>query len=147
MSDIKDGDLYSYATINVASHGFMIKTNDDFCYPVEVTDWKGVEVLSCSSGSSSNVVVPKDDIGKLVWDRRLTHDSLVMVYRSGKSREQVLEMVRPQLREHLLLRKELYEMMTFNCGEMADVLTSGNLASELEEGHYLCSTAPGKKQK
>ena len=142
MSEIKDGDLYSYATIYVESHGFTVNTNHEFMYPVELSDWLGVELKVNPPGHHNNVSVRADQINTMTWDDRNRNGSsgYVMVYRSGKSEAEVLEMLRPQLQEHLLRRKAAYELLVTNADEMIELLNE-----PMAERDYLCSAAPGKK--
>ena len=138
--EIKDGDLYSYATIYVETHGFIIRTNHDFMHEVQLSDWLGVELTGTHSSSTPNVSVPIGDVNKMVWDDRGRNprtNAFIMVYRSGKTEFEVLEMIRPQLREHLQKLTAMYELLTANASEMAEVLVVPRT-----EADYLCSTSP-----
>lgn len=145
-TEIKDGDLYSYANVYVESHGFLIRTNEDFMYEVRVDPILGVELLigTCESGTLNFHVQPSD-IDKLIYDRRLDHvlRSHIMVYRSGKSKEEVLKMIQPQLREVLEQRRKAFEELVFNVEEMLIVVDEN---STRFTGDFLCSTVPGNKQ-
>ena len=143
MPEIKDGDLYSYATISVESHGFMVRTNHEFMYPVETSDWLGVELKVNPPGHHNNVSVRPDQLNQIVWDDRNRNGSsgYVFVYRSGKSEAEVLEMIRPQLQEYLKRRKEAYRTLVLNADEMIS-----QLDEQMPSGDYICATGfAGKK--
>lgn len=135
-TEIKDGDLYSYATIHVESHGFMVRANHEFMYEIELSDWLGVELKVNPAGHHHNVSVRPDQINKMTWDDRNRNGSsgYVLVYRSGKSEAEVLEMLRPQLQEHLITRKKAYATLVLNADEMLAALDV-----PMPSGDYLCA--------
>lgn len=120
---IKNGDLYCYATIDVSSHGFMIRTGEEFMHKIEICPLIGVELQGTSGRTTLNVSVNPESIDKMVWDERLKDgNSFIMVYRAGKTVKEVLLMIHPQLKTHLTKRKAVYETLIKNVDEMLAVL-------------------------
>jgi len=143
---MKDGDLYSYANVYVESHGFLIRTNEDFMYEVLVDPILGLELQigTGDGGYSLNFHVKPEDIDKLIYDQRGKdkYHAYMLVYRSGKSREEVLKLIQPQLREVLEKRLAAFEELVFNAQEMLIVVDE---RSTRFTGDYLCSTVPGNE--
>lgn len=154
---MKDGDLYSYATIDIASHGFNIKTNEDFMYEIKVSPVSEFEAkagllpyvelqIGTNDYGSMNLRVQPEDIDRVIRDKRSqSFDSFIMVYRAGpKSKEEIIDLIRRQLADILILRKGAYEILVKNAGEMIETLLGW---PRIEEGSYLCSTAPNYEGK
>lgn len=144
--EIKNGDLYSYATVNVELHGYLIRAHEDYMYEVEVhpaTDWLHeqieLQIGSDGDGYSLNLKIKPEEIEQLIFDPRskVISRSYILVYRSGKSKEAVAEMIKPQLAEVMEQRLEAFKLLVFNAQEMLDVLKSETPAED-----YLCSTSP-----
>lgn len=121
--EIKDGDLFCYAVINVATHGFMVRANETFPREVEVSPMFGVELLNTHSTKTANVCCAVDRVNKMIHDDR-TNDphAFIMIYRAGKTAEEVRAMVQPQLHAHMLRLKNVYEALVKNAIEMIEVL-------------------------
>ena len=144
--EIKNGDLYSYATVDVESHGYLIRAHEDYMYEVEVhpaTDWLHAEIElqigSDGNGYSLNLKIKPEEIGMLIFDPRSrgVSRSYIFVYRSGKTKEEVAELIRPQFTEVMEQRLDAFKILVFNAQEMLDVLKS-----EKPVDDYLCSTSP-----
>ena len=92
-------ELCSYATVVIQSHGFMIRTNEEFAYPVDVDKFLGVTVqVHAGPMNPKNVLIKESELNKLVFDQRERDaNHFVMVYRAGRTKEQVLDMIQPQL--------------------------------------------------
>lgn len=145
MTKIKDGDLYSYATMHLEAYGFLIRTNEDFMYKVTLDDILGVELQIGSDGNgySLNIRVQPENIGKVISDPRgQSHSSYILVYRSGKSREEILELIRPGIVELLEQRFKVYQELTANVSEMLDFARADKFDTD-----YLCSSHPQSKNK
>lgn len=124
--EIKDGDLFCYATISVQTHGFMVRANETFPRPVELSPMFGVELMQTAGRNSVNVSVHPDEVNKLVRDDRSKDgSSFVMVYRAGKTAEEVHAMIQPQLKDHMLRLKKIYEVLVKNADEMISILEAG----------------------
>ena len=124
--EIKEGDLYSYATLNVQSHGYTVKTNEEFYYEVELNNFPDVHMtlrVHAGNYNPDNISIKPENIDRLIWDPR-SYDgcSLVMVYRSGKTKEQVMNMIKPQLLNHMDIRYKGYLTLVNNAGLMREMI-------------------------
>lgn len=130
--EIKDGDLFCYATIYVGTHGFMIRPNETFHREVELSEMFGVELKNTHSSKSPNVSCDVDKVEKMIRDDRSKDaSSFIMVYRAGKTAEEVVAMIQPQLKEHMLRLKKVYEALVKNTAEMIQVLEGEPVAEHV----------------
>lgn len=124
---------YSYVTVNIQSHGYMVRTNEDFAFDgVEY----GEDLIICGYSDAThhpkNVRIKRDEVTRLVWDRRGPDaSSYVFVYRAGKTKDEVFFLLRPQLRKVLRLHMKAYQQLAANFKQMIsapladDVLCKG----------------------
>lgn len=120
----KDGDLYCYAVVKINTHGFRVDPFEDHSSPVEFIPSSHpklkdqIELLH-----TNNVAINVEDIDKLIPDARANDvGTMIMVYRAGKTADQVLEMVKPQLRARIVQFQKMYQQLVDNCGEMISAI-------------------------
>ena len=123
---LKNSDLYSYATIQIQSHGFMVRTNEEFMYEIDIDSICGMTLrVHAGPMNPKNPMIKPEDVDRMIWDERSKGgNSFIMVYRSGKTKEEVLKLLHPQLKDHLAKRKAMYELLAKNAQSMLDVLDS-----------------------
>lgn len=116
---------YSYVTVNLQSHGYMVRTNEGFEFDGVNYGNSNVlhDLIVCSYSSEThhpnNVRIRLEDIGKLVMDRRATGPgSFVLVYRAGKTKDEVFFILRPQLRKLLRTHLKAYQQLAINVKQM-----------------------------
>lgn len=120
---IRPGEMVSYATVMIQSHGFMVHANEKFSYPAIVST--GVITLE---GTPSELSIPETEFEKLIIDTRAVLRSggnFVMVYRAGKTEAEVHDMLRPQIREWLKRHIKAYQTLADNANEMVESLDKG----------------------
>lgn len=121
---MKEGKLYCYATAFAESHGFMVKTNREFEYPLEAETEKGFKLHG-----TNEVYLKPGQVNVFMEDPRLKHidrmSAFVMIYEAGKTDEEVIELIKPQLAEMLEMRAKVYELMAKNAREMLAACKEG----------------------
>lgn len=116
---------FSYVTVNIQSHGYMVRTNEGYEFDgVKYgAGYIGEDLIICSYSSEThhpnNVRIRLDEIGKLVWDRRNSGTgNYVLVYRAGKTKDEVFFLLRPQLRKMLRTHLKAYQQLVINFKQM-----------------------------
>ena len=133
---MKNGDFYSYATVSVQSHGFMIQAGHDHHFRIEVNTIFNRPFVELKN--TRGIAVIPEQINKLIWDTRLQQDGCyLMVYKSGKTCEEVLEMINPQLVQIITNRKKDYETLASNSQKMIDALKSPHTSEFICKGELL----------
>lgn len=142
---MKDGDKYSYATITIDTHGYRIKANEKFSYPIDISTTsvaglgEPVELMVFSqSNNPKNPWVHKSEINKVVRDRRAYNrgdtSCFILVYEAGKTEQEVLAMAYPQVLELLQILKGAYETLVKNAVQMIEALESND-----KKADYICT--------
>lgn len=121
---IKDGDLYSYAVVHVGTHGFTVDPHEDYSSPIEFIPASDPRLKDQIKLLHTNgVVVNVEDIDVLIKDARQKEPgNMIMVYRAGKTADQVLEIIHLQLRDKLQQYQMIYQKLLDNAREMTDAI-------------------------
>lgn len=123
---VQNGDKLSYATITIGSHGFDIRMNPLAHFEAELSS-VGVELLRINA-QNNNIIIAPDEMEKMIFDPRAKGGSLqsfVVVFRSGKTEEEILNLIHPQLKMWVARYKAMYENLLANASEMLEVLEKG----------------------
>lgn len=131
-------ELCSYATVLIQSHGFMIRTGEEFAYPVDVDKFLGVTVQAHAGPMNPmNVLIKETELNKLVIDQRERDaNHFVMVYRAGRMKQQVLQMIQPQLQEVLHRREKALREVVDNALKMYAHVCEANLQGKFIEDFF-----------
>ena len=129
---MQNHDMYSYAIITIDTHGFDIKAHTKYSF-------RAREKLGMENYFELNLFGPDDpqnpwfcmdEVDKVVRDRRNIHTYL-MFYKSGKSEQDVLELIYPQVLTLLRQYVVLYRVLADNAHEMA-------IAVEQKQVSHIC---------
>ena len=126
---MNNGDFLSYATVQIQSHGFAIQTGTTHSFRAEIEDFEGGKCL-ITLLNTKGISISGMEIDKLIWDTRLSQDGVyLMVYKFGKTDEEVLAILQPQILDIMKKRKRMYDALSENAAEMCSVLSSSSSSS------------------
>jgi len=133
---MKQGDLYSYATISLQSHGFSIRTNRDFRYEL-VGNYMDGFVLD---GTVDNKVHVKPDESEVLRiDDRFPKDrsNYIMVYPADQSEEHITNTILRQLEVVLKQHVEVYQTLYENAKSMLTEVQKGKTGHICPPGLFI----------
>lgn len=135
---------YNYATVNIDTHGFLIRTNHnvDVEYASTSEPYESNGATWMRLVDTNGVVYLASEENKLVYDRRShDHRSMIMVYKHGLTEQEVLDLLHPQMKEMLDLTVKMYQLFAKNAEEMRAAVES-----TLPIDHF-CAPGWGEKEK
>jgi len=133
---MKQGDLYSYATISLQSHGFSIRTNRDFRYEL-VGNYMDGYVLN---GTVDNKVRVKPDESEVLrLDDRFPNDrsNYIMVYPADQSEEHITNTILRQLEVVIKQHVEVYQTLYENAKSMLTEVQKGRMGHICPPGLFI----------
>jgi len=129
---VQDDDKLSYASISIQSHGFDIRMNAHAFFPAEVSSM-GIELKHTGGERHQPIMIDLNEMEMMVFDNRddVRQNSFVIVFKYGKTEEEILNLIHPQLKMWMGRFKKMYEMLLKNTDEMLAVLENGPVKQHL----------------